>query len=118
MSTLLLIASGIANGAGPRDQESIGEAVNGYYGALLWADVTANANIKNYARLLIANEQHAAQVYWHMYPKASSTDRDQPYPEPAMRNLVTVGNVMDFQSGAWLYVIDFHCCHCVTDFSF
>ncbi|KAF9463551.1 glycoside hydrolase family 81 protein [Collybia nuda] len=96
-------ASGIANGAGPRDQESVGEAVNGYYGALLWADVTGNANIKNYARLLIANEQHAAQVYWHLYPKASSTDRDQPYPEQAMRNLVTVGNVMDFQAGAWLF---------------
>ncbi|RDB25146.1 putative endo-1,3(4)-beta-glucanase 2 [Hypsizygus marmoreus] len=96
-------ASGIASGAGPRDQESIGEAVNGYYGALLWAEVTGNTNIKAYSRLLIANEQHAAQVYWHLYPKASGTDRDQPYPEQGIRNLVTIGNVMDFQSGAWLF---------------
>lgn len=96
-------ASGIANGAGPRDQESIGEAVNGYYGALLWAEVTGNTDIQNYARLLVATEQHAAQVYWHMYPNASATDRDQPYPEQGMRNLATVGNVMDWQSGAWLF---------------
>lgn len=96
-------ASGIANGAGPRDQESVGEAVNGYYGALLWAEVTGNTDIKNYARLLIATEQHAAQVYWHLYPKASATDRDQPYPEQGLRNLVTIGNVMDFQAGAWLF---------------
>ncbi|KAF5375528.1 hypothetical protein D9615_009199 [Tricholomella constricta] len=96
-------ASGIANGAGPRDQESVGEAVNGYYGALLWAEVTGNTNVKSYARLLIANEQHAAQVYWHLYPKASATDRDQPYPEVGLRNLVTIGNVMDFQAGAWLF---------------
>ncbi|KAG6828277.1 hypothetical protein H0H92_008549 [Tricholoma furcatifolium] len=96
-------ASGMANGAGPRDQESVGEAVNGYYGALLWADATGNSDLKNYARLLIATEQHAAQVYWHLYPTASATDRDQPYPEQALRNLVTIGNVMDWQSGAWLF---------------
>jgi endo-1,3(4)-beta-glucanase len=30
-------ASGIANGAGSRDEESSGEAINAYYGALLWA---------------------------------------------------------------------------------
>ncbi|KAG5731890.1 Endo-1,3(4)-beta-glucanase 1 [Termitomyces sp. T112] len=96
-------ASGIANGAGERDQESVGEAVNGYYGALLWADATGNADIKNYARLLIATEQHAAQMYWHLYPTASATDRDQPYPEQNLRNLVTIGNVMDWQAGAWLF---------------
>jgi endo-1,3(4)-beta-glucanase len=101
------VASGIANGAGPRDQESVGEAVNGYYGALLWAEVTGNANIQNYARLLVATEQHAAQVYWHMYPSTSASNRDQPYPEQDMRSLVTVGNVMDWQAGAWLLAI-FH----------
>ncbi|KAG5729861.1 putative endo-1,3(4)-beta-glucanase 2 [Termitomyces sp. T112] len=96
-------ASGIANGGGGRDQESVGEAVNGYYGALLWADATSNAEIKNYARLLIATEQHAAQVYWHLYPTASATGRDQPYPEQSLRDLVTIGNVMDWQAGAWLF---------------
>ena len=116
---MALIASGIANGAGSRDQESVGEAVNAYYGATLWAIVIGDTDIKNYARLLLASEQHAAQVslrrmfmvnqlmimdqtYWHMYPEANSTGRDQPYPDPDVRSLVTIGNVQDWQSGAWL----------------
>ncbi|KAH7240148.1 glycosyl hydrolase family 81-domain-containing protein [Fusarium redolens] len=32
-------ASGIANGVGSRDQESVGEAVNGYCGAMHWAAI-------------------------------------------------------------------------------
>ncbi|EJD34613.1 hypothetical protein AURDEDRAFT_188974 [Auricularia subglabra TFB-10046 SS5] len=96
-------ASGIANGAAGRDQESVSEAVNGYYGVLLYATVTNNGNLKNYARLLLATEQQAAQVYWHLYPSAGSTARDNPYPEAAVRNLVTMGNVMDWQAGAWLF---------------
>jgi hypothetical protein len=113
-------ASGIANGAGSRDQESIGEAVNGYYGALLWATVTDDKDMANYARLLVATEQQAAQVYWHLYPNEDGNARDQPYPEQGVftprlslagrpsypptdfRKLVTVGNVEDFQAGAWL----------------
>lgn len=47
--------------------------------------------MKNYAALLLATEQHAAQTYWHMYPQTSGTDRDQPYPEDAIRDLVTIG---------------------------
>ncbi|KAI0044919.1 glycoside hydrolase family 81 protein [Auriscalpium vulgare] len=96
-------ASGIANGAGSRDQESSGEAINGYYGAMLWAEVIGDTDIKNYARLLIATEQHATQVYWHLYPSASPTDRDNPYPEASVRSLITMGNVEDWQSGAWLF---------------
>ncbi|KAF8310367.1 glycoside hydrolase family 81 protein [Clavulina sp. PMI_390] len=96
-------ASGIANGAGSRDQESSGEAINGYYGAALWANVTGQTDIYNWCRLLIATEQHGVQTYWQMNPSSSSTDRDQPYPEPAVRNLVTMGNVEDWQSGAWLF---------------
>ncbi|KAK4235357.1 glycosyl hydrolase family 81-domain-containing protein [Achaetomium macrosporum] len=96
-------ASGIANGAGSRDQESSGEAVSGYYGALLWASVALSQDYVNYAKLLIATEQQASQVYWHLYPQKGQADRDNPYPEPAVRNLVTMGNVMDWQSGAWLF---------------
>jgi endo-1,3(4)-beta-glucanase len=98
-------ASGIANGAGSRDQESVGEAVNGYYGILLYADAIGNADLKNYARLLLATEQQAAKLYWHLYPAADGNARDQPYPEASLRNLVTIGNVQDWQAGAWLYVI-------------
>lgn len=100
-------ASGMANGAtgetGARNQESTGEAVNGYYGAMLWAIVIGNQDIQNYARLLLATEQHAAQVYWHLYPNADAQDRDQPYPEQAIRNLTTIGNVDDWLAGAWLF---------------
>lgn len=90
-------ASGIANGAGPRDQESSGEAINGYYGLLLWADVTNNAALRDYARMLLAIELAGARDYWHLYPKVN--DPDSPYPEQAFRDLVTVGNVMDTQVG-------------------
>ncbi|GAP93386.1 putative glycoside hydrolase family 81 protein [Rosellinia necatrix] len=96
-------ASGIANGAGSRDQESIGEAINGYYGALLWANVALSQDFVNYARMLVATEQQAAQIYWHLYPSQSQTARDNPYPEPEMRKLITMGNVEDWQSGAWLF---------------
>ncbi|OAA76585.1 Glycoside hydrolase, family 81 [Akanthomyces lecanii RCEF 1005] len=96
-------ASGIANGAGSRDQESSGEAINGYYGALLWASVALSQDYVNYAKLLLASEQLAAGVYWHLDPQAGRDDRDNPYPEPEMRKLVSMGNVMDYQSGAWLF---------------
>ncbi|PNY25387.1 Glycoside hydrolase family 81 protein [Tolypocladium capitatum] len=96
-------ASGVANGAGSRDQESSGEGINGYYGALLWASVALSQDYVNYAKLLLATEQHAAHVYWHLNPQQSATDRDNPYPEQEVRNLVTMGNVMDWQSGAFLF---------------
>jgi len=94
-------ASGIANGAGSRDQESTGEAINGYYGLILFADILGNADVKNWARLLWATEVDGAQTYWHLYPNAN--DPDTPYPEQGLRNLVTIGNVMDYQAGAWLF---------------
>ncbi|OBT43365.1 hypothetical protein VE00_05701 [Pseudogymnoascus sp. WSF 3629] len=96
-------ASGIANGAGSRDQESTGEAVNGYYGALLWASVALSTDYINYAKLLLATEQHGAQVYWHLYPQDDPAGRDNPYPEADLRALTTIGNVEDWQSGAWLF---------------
>ncbi|KAF4343989.1 glycoside hydrolase family 81 [Fusarium beomiforme] len=96
-------ASGIANGAGSRDQESVGEAVNGYYGAMLWATVALGQEHANFARLLLAMEQQAARVYWHLYPSAGQDDTTNPYPESKFRDLITVGNVMDWQTGAWLF---------------
>ncbi|KAF5669328.1 glycoside hydrolase family 81 [Fusarium circinatum] len=96
-------ASGIANGAGSRDQESVGEAVNGYYGAMLWATVALGQEHANFARLLLAIEQQAARKYWHLYPSAGEDDPANPYPEAEFRDLITVGNVMDWQTGAWLF---------------
>jgi endoglucanase Acf2 len=77
--------------------------VNAYYGALLWASTTLSQDYVNYAKLLLATEQQAAQVYWHLYPQQSTTARDNPYPEAEVRALVTMGNVEDWQSGAWLF---------------
>jgi endo-1,3(4)-beta-glucanase len=50
-------ASGIANGVGSRDQESVGEAVNGYCGAMHWATIALGPEHANFARLLLAMEQ-------------------------------------------------------------
>jgi endo-1,3(4)-beta-glucanase len=77
--------------------------VNGYYGALLWASVALSQDYVDYANLLLATEQAGAQTYWHLYPQQSTTDRDNPYPESDVRALITIGNVEDFQSGAWLF---------------
>lgn len=96
-------ASGIANGAGSRDQESTGEAVNGYYGAALWASVALSDDYLNFAKLLLATEMQGAQVYWHLYPSRSPSDPTNPYPEQDFRELITIGNVEDWQSGAWLF---------------
>ena len=95
------LASGIANGAGSRDQESTGEAINAYYGAMLWATVTGDTAMVDYSRFLLSMEQHGAQVYWHMLPSSDPNARDQPYPEAGVRSLVTIGNVEDWQAGAW-----------------
>ncbi|KAJ7063588.1 glycoside hydrolase family 81 protein [Mycena amicta] len=94
-------ASGIANGGGSRDQESVGEAVNAYYGLILFANVLGNQDVINWARLLWATEVDGAQTYWHLYPNAN--DPDTPYPEAGLRSLTTIGNVMDYQAGAWLF---------------
>jgi endo-1,3(4)-beta-glucanase len=57
----------------------------------------------NYAKLLLATEMHSVQVYWHLYPDQASTDPNNPYPEQGLRDLVTIGNVEDWQAGAWLF---------------
>jgi len=93
-------ASGIANGAGSRDEESSTEGINGYYGLYLYSLVAKNCQLQNLARLLIAAEVQAVQTYWHMDPHATG---ETPYPEQGLRNLVTMGNVEDFQAGAWLF---------------
>ncbi|KAF8191514.1 glycoside hydrolase family 81 protein [Mycena galopus ATCC 62051] len=94
-------ASGIANGGGTRDQESSGEAMNGYYGLILFAEIAGNADFINWARLLWATEADGAQTYWHLYPNVNNPDT--PYPEQGLRNLVTIGNVEDYQAGAWTF---------------
>jgi endo-1,3(4)-beta-glucanase len=94
-------AIGIANDAGSRDQESTDEAINGYYGLHLWAKVTNKLQLIDYSRMLIAIEQSGAQTYWHLYP--NSDDPETPYPEQALRDLTTIGNVEGWQADARLF---------------
>jgi endo-1,3(4)-beta-glucanase len=77
--------------------------VNAYYGALLWASVALSPAYVQYAQLLLASEQQAARVYWHLYPQQSATDPNNPYPEASVRALTTMGNVQDWQTGAFLW---------------
>jgi endoglucanase Acf2 len=77
--------------------------VNAYYGALLWASVALPPAYVQYAQLLLASEQQAARVYWHLYPQQSATDPNNPYPEASVRALTTMGNVQDWQTGAFLW---------------
>lgn len=51
--------------------------------------------------MVLAIEIAGAREYWHLYP--NSNDPDNAYPEKEFRDLTTVGNVMDTQSGAWLF---------------
>jgi len=93
-------ASGIANGAGARDEESSGEALNGYFGLYVYALATSNPSLLGFAKLLLATEVQSVQTYWHLYPNKT---HDTPYPELGFREITTVGNVMDQSSGAWLW---------------
>lgn len=70
---------------------------------MLWATVALHQEHANFARLLLAIEQQAARKYWHLYPSAGKDDPTNPYPEAKFRDLITVGNVMDWQTGAWLF---------------
>ncbi|KAJ6620302.1 glycosyl hydrolase family 81-domain-containing protein [Mycena sp. CBHHK59/15] len=65
-----------------------------------FANILGNQDLINWARLLWATEVDGAQTYWHLYPNAN--DPDTPYLEAGLRSLTTIGNVMDYQAGAWL----------------
>jgi hypothetical protein len=49
-----------------RNQESTSEAVNAWYGVYLWGLVTNQTQIRDTARLLLAQEVATAQKYWQI----------------------------------------------------
>lgn len=59
-------ASGLYVQANGKGQESSSEAVNAYYSVSLYAKANSNAELLNFARLLLAMEIQAAKTYWHM----------------------------------------------------
>jgi endo-1,3(4)-beta-glucanase len=94
-------ASGLGNSAGARAQESSSEAINAYYSLALLAESLGDQTLKDYSRMLLAIELAGSMQYWHLYPNVN--DPDTPYPEKGLRDLITIGIVMDASAGAWLY---------------
>jgi endo-1,3(4)-beta-glucanase len=63
-----------------RNSESTSEGVNAYYGIHLWGVVTANTQLTNLGRILMAEEISSAQTYWQV--KQAQTL----YPDPFKKN--------------------------------
>lgn len=61
-------ADGLVGDGGGRNQESISEACNAWYGIYLYGLATGDDNMKNTGRLLLASEIRSAQTYWHILP--------------------------------------------------
>lgn len=59
-------ARGLFSWGDGSNQESTSEAVNAYYAAYLWGDLTGNDNIKEMGRILCTLEIKAAQKYWQI----------------------------------------------------
>ena len=78
-------ASGLFPFGNGKSQESSSEAVNCYYGALLWSlvrhgaaeDPLSDSSMQtDFARVLLATEVSGAQMYWHMRPPMPSSKVD------------------------------------------
>lgn len=65
----------------------------------MWGLASGNNDLADFARILLATEIHSVQYYWHLYPAATY---ETPYPEQALRDLTTIGNLESVQAGAWL----------------
>jgi hypothetical protein len=68
-------AAGLFQQGNGKSQESTSEAINGYYGAYLWALVKSNlletdvsAKLRDFMRLLLATEIRGTKTYWQMMP--------------------------------------------------
>ncbi|KAJ1718776.1 hypothetical protein LPJ53_006319 [Coemansia erecta] len=69
-------ANGLFAFADSRNQESTSEAINAYYAAYLYADVTGRPEIAQHARAVLQLEARTSRTYWHLgdvtsdiYPK-------------------------------------------------
>jgi endo-1,3(4)-beta-glucanase len=108
-------ASGLFPFGNGKSQESSSEAVNCYYGALLWSlvrhgaanDPLSDASYQtDFARLLLATEIRGAQMYWHMHPPIQSNKSDATKSSvysPAFAENYMVGNLgmLDAVASTW-----------------
>jgi endoglucanase Acf2 len=108
-------ASGLFPFGNGKSQESSSEAVNCYYGALLWSLVRHGAAEDplldtsyqtDFARLLLATEIRGAQMYWHMHPPIQSNKTElvkTPIYSPTFSENYMVGNLgmLDAVASTW-----------------
>lgn len=59
-------ASGLFQQANGKNQESSSEAVNAYYAVTLYAQVTEQNDLYDFARVMLSTEIQAVQSYWHV----------------------------------------------------
>ena len=93
-------AAGLFQQGNGKSQESSSEAINGYYGAYLWAmvkhtitETDLSADFRDYLRLLLATEIRGAKSYWQMMPPSRTrSSRLQRYDSTFTKNYM-VGNL-------------------------
>ena len=59
-------AHGLTEVADAKNQESTSEAINAWYGVMLWGLAIGDDNIREHARILLAKEIRSTNKYWHM----------------------------------------------------
>eukprot|EP01123_Difflugia_compressa_P014972 TRINITY_DN8184_c0_g1_i1.p1 TRINITY_DN8184_c0_g1~~TRINITY_DN8184_c0_g1_i1.p1 ORF type:complete len:394 (+),score=44.78 TRINITY_DN8184_c0_g1_i1:48-1184(+) len=61
-------AQGLSDSMDGKNQESTAEAVNAYYGIMLYGIATKDPFIENIGKILLATEIRSSLKYWHMPP--------------------------------------------------
>jgi endo-1,3(4)-beta-glucanase len=70
-------AAGLFEFGDSRNQESTSEAVNAWYGLMLYGLAAGDANLANVGRVLLATEIRSTQKYWHI--RSGSPIYDEPF---------------------------------------
>jgi endoglucanase Acf2 len=83
-------AAGFANFADGNNQESTSEALNAWYGLSLWAKITNNLSLHDYALYLFTTELTSTRYYWF--------NEKNIYPAPYQHALASIvwGGKVDF----------------------
>ncbi|CAM9635115.1 unnamed protein product [Heterosigma akashiwo] len=59
-------ASGLFSSPVGKNEESSTEAINGYYGVMLYGEATGNKALHDWGKLLLTMEIRAVKKYWHL----------------------------------------------------
>ncbi|KAJ2720244.1 hypothetical protein GGI07_004716 [Coemansia sp. Benny D115] len=79
-------ASGLYEFGDSRNQESTSEAINAYYAAYLYAQVTGRQEIARYVQAILQLEARTSRIYWHLDDLTSDI-----YPEEYAKSKAVVG---------------------------